>query len=290
MTVKVRRVDFWPDEWLGGTGGLSDAQCGIYIRACALIYSHGGPITRAELRAACKTRATFRRSLDALVRLGKLVAVDGERLDQVRCEAELDRARRRIEAAQGGARARWDDDAAAPDKPALSVNQTSIKRQSKHRQNGPEMGKTNGLPDAVAYANGQPRTKNKDLESSKGDSALGCASGEDATASPKSVEAVVAETLDVLALNEPGLRNGKYDPVAYGKAVTRNKRDQWLDNLAVFVGERMPGGIPAKMPAWEAIEVVRACADRATTPLAERRAVDALSRMRNSLQYAEAAE
>ena len=106
---KIRRVDFSPDEWLGGTTRLSDAECGIYIRACALIYSHGGPITRADLRGVCKGRGSrFQRGLDTLIRHGKLIALDAERLDQARCEAELARARRRIEAAKDGARSRWE--------------------------------------------------------------------------------------------------------------------------------------------------------------------------------------
>ncbi|HYJ44039.1 MAG TPA: YdaU family protein [Xanthobacteraceae bacterium] len=86
-------------------------------------------------------------------------------------------------------------------------------------------------------------------------------------------------------------RNGVHDPVAYRDAIRCNKRERWHNNLAVFVGESLPGGIGAKMPAWEAIETSRACGCRAATPPEIRRAVDQLSRLRQSQQqHAEAAE
>ena len=45
MTGKVRRVDWSPDEYMGGTfGNLTVDEHGAYIIALNLIYSSGGPI------------------------------------------------------------------------------------------------------------------------------------------------------------------------------------------------------------------------------------------------------
>lgn len=98
--MKVRRVDLYPDEWLAGTGVLDAAETGIYITACALIYSHGGPIPKEELR--CRIRGhgnAFNRAYARLLELGKLVENDGE-ITNKRCENELQKADKRIINAQ----------------------------------------------------------------------------------------------------------------------------------------------------------------------------------------------
>jgi uncharacterized protein YdaU (DUF1376 family) len=95
--MKVRRVDFYPDDWLVGTAMLDDAERGVYISACALIYSQGGPVGIDHLRAICRGHGlTFNRCLKRLTTLGKLTEKDG-RIDQERCENELRRAEERLE-------------------------------------------------------------------------------------------------------------------------------------------------------------------------------------------------
>ncbi len=93
--MKVRRVDFSPDEWIGGTVGLDNAERGLYITACALIYSHGGPIPADELRAACRDHGhAYKRQLNRLLLLGKLT-LNGLQIDNKRCANELQKAEER---------------------------------------------------------------------------------------------------------------------------------------------------------------------------------------------------
>jgi hypothetical protein len=282
----------------------------MYIRACALIYSHGGPITRADLRNVCKSRGPgFQRGLDSLLRHGKLIALDAERLDQARCEIELARARRRIQAGIDGAKSRWDqlaghvDNSTRGDIEATSKRHRSdIEATSNVHQTVTVSHETNALSDASAMPSltGNAKIKKVSLKP-KGD--LGSAprahthalareappephSAEDVAA----VDAIVAGVRDVLALPATGLRNGTYDADAYRQAIRAAKRDQWLNNLATWAGEALPG-LPEKMAAWEAIEAARNAGSREATPPDVRRAVDALSRLREtSVAYAEAAE
>lgn len=97
---KIRRIDFYHDEWLTGTNELLNAERGLYITACSLIYSNGGSITRAQLRAACRDHGhAFNRQLGRLIELGKL-EVNGEQITNKRCANELQKADKRIANAQ----------------------------------------------------------------------------------------------------------------------------------------------------------------------------------------------
>jgi uncharacterized protein YdaU (DUF1376 family) len=79
---------------------LTNAERGLYITACALIYSAGGPIERQHLRSACSDHGNaFNRQLQRLVRLGKLIE-NGSEIDNKRCENELENARKRGEKAR----------------------------------------------------------------------------------------------------------------------------------------------------------------------------------------------
>jgi uncharacterized protein YdaU (DUF1376 family) len=95
--MKVRRVDFYPDEWLAGTFGLTAAERGVYITLCALIYSHGGPIKADGLAKVCGLHGNAFRSIKSrLVELGKIFENAGE-ITVKRCEKELENARKRLE-------------------------------------------------------------------------------------------------------------------------------------------------------------------------------------------------
>ena len=124
--MKVRRIDFSPDEWLQGTRRLDNATRGLYITACALIYSTGGPIDADDLRASCRDHGhAFKRQLNTLVSLGKVTLTDGM-IDNKRCANELQNARKRsINASQNSAK-RWknneSDDAAG----ILTINHQNI--------------------------------------------------------------------------------------------------------------------------------------------------------------------
>lgn len=95
--MKVRRIDYSADEFLVGTRSLTDAECGIYWRACSLIYSHGGAIPIDELRRWCSSRKKdFEGIVAALVASGKLTR-NGDEISQTRAQRELERATSRAE-------------------------------------------------------------------------------------------------------------------------------------------------------------------------------------------------
>lgn len=134
MPVKVRHIDFSSDEWLGGTIGIGNADRGLYITACAMIYAHGGAIKIDDLFAACVDHGNaLKLQLSRLVSAGKLTR-NGQEIDQKRCRKELEKAR---------------------------------KRMGKARQNGAKGGRSNGLakpagfPSSKAITNHQPPTTNK---------------------------------------------------------------------------------------------------------------------------------
>jgi hypothetical protein len=93
---KVRHIDFYPDEWLAGTATLDIVDVGIYITACAMIYSHGGSVEKSELKrfVRCHGKA-FENALDRLVVAGKLT-LNGSQIASKRCVNELENARKRI--------------------------------------------------------------------------------------------------------------------------------------------------------------------------------------------------
>jgi hypothetical protein len=92
--VKIRRIDFYPDDWLAGTRGMSEAECGLYWNLCALMYALGEcPI---ELEKARKTFGgrNFDRLLRRLLKRGKVTA-EGSLIAARRVAEELLRSRRR---------------------------------------------------------------------------------------------------------------------------------------------------------------------------------------------------
>lgn len=100
--LRVRRVDFSPGDWIGGTLGMTLEEEGLYIRLVTRIYNHGGPIPsdRAGLAHLCGVRPqVMRRVLDRLIAMGKFDETSGK-LTSNRCETELKLAANRIETAQ----------------------------------------------------------------------------------------------------------------------------------------------------------------------------------------------
>ena len=107
--IKVRRIDFSPDEWLAGTTKLSVIEKGCYWTVCCLIYSKGGPVDDdpAWLARNCGCDVRRWRSARArLLALGKLILLQpekraangtfaGGKLTNSRCEQELNKARTR---------------------------------------------------------------------------------------------------------------------------------------------------------------------------------------------------
>jgi len=103
MPEKVRRVDYSPDEYISGVGGvLTAAEQGVYWMICSLIMSQGGPIENDERRVAglCRIRpAEARRVIDRLVDRGKIEMTEAGELAQKRAQSEVERSAKRIQIA-----------------------------------------------------------------------------------------------------------------------------------------------------------------------------------------------
>ena len=97
--IKVRRIDYYPDEFLVGTASMDSELVGAYWRLCSLIYSRGGPVKDdAEdlchrLRCRPSSWAKLRQSL---IDSGKIIVADGT-LSNVRTEIELRKVEERTE-------------------------------------------------------------------------------------------------------------------------------------------------------------------------------------------------
>lgn len=124
----VTFVPFYPSDWLGGTGRLSDGERGVYITLVAQMYEDGGPIERNDARLArlcgCRNIATFRRHLESLIDLGKIIEDDGFLFNE-KAEKVLSSVSKRSSKARESANRRWgkksnknngsDDAAASPE-------------------------------------------------------------------------------------------------------------------------------------------------------------------------------
>jgi uncharacterized protein YdaU (DUF1376 family) len=114
--TKIRRVDFYPDDWLAGTGELDDAERGVYITICALIYSRGGPISIELAKSFSRSHGhMFTRCVQRLQMTGKVSVNDGQ-IDSKRCANELQRSVKRLEKArENGAKGGRPNGLAKPD-------------------------------------------------------------------------------------------------------------------------------------------------------------------------------
>jgi uncharacterized protein YdaU (DUF1376 family) len=115
--IKVRRIDFSPDEWLAATVRLTVVEKGCYWTVCALIYSKGGPIDDdpAWIARNCgcdvRTWKAVRRRLLALGKILRIEPIKGPsgiipacgQITNRRCEQELNKARTRTISARSAA-------------------------------------------------------------------------------------------------------------------------------------------------------------------------------------------
>lgn len=103
MKAKARRVDYYPDEYIAGVGGVLDAvEQGIYWMICSLIMSEGGAIEQNDRRLAglCRIRPSdIRRTIDRLVERGKIHRHDDGKLFQKRAQSEVEKSLNRIQTA-----------------------------------------------------------------------------------------------------------------------------------------------------------------------------------------------
>ncbi|MGE3876177.1 MAG: hypothetical protein AB7F74_24750 [Parvibaculaceae bacterium] len=116
MRDKIRRINFYPDEYLAGVSGkLTIIDQGVYWMICTLVYSRGGPIADdhswlSRLFAEANWK-TVRASIDRLVAMGKVtrqtVHEGGDQrvtITVLRCHDELTKALTRIEQASDAGR------------------------------------------------------------------------------------------------------------------------------------------------------------------------------------------
>lgn len=99
---KVRRIDYYPDEFLVGTMSMACELKGAYWSICSLIYSSGGPIPDDAAWIAKVCGLSTRRwpaVREALLASGKITVTADGRLANGRCLKELGSAQRRMEAA-----------------------------------------------------------------------------------------------------------------------------------------------------------------------------------------------
>lgn len=117
---KVRRVDYYPDEFLSGTMTvLTEGEMGVYWLICTRVYSTGKPIPNDAGAIARMFEGGHHRRIraiiDSLIRKGKVVEcgpnnplidppIEGGYLTVSRCHKELDRAGIRIEKATDNGR------------------------------------------------------------------------------------------------------------------------------------------------------------------------------------------
>lgn len=99
-SAKARRVDYSPDEYIAGVGGvLSAAEQGVYWMICSLIMSEGGAVAQNDRRLAglCLVRpAEIRKLVDRLVAMGKICRGSDGKLSQKRSLSEVEKSLKRI--------------------------------------------------------------------------------------------------------------------------------------------------------------------------------------------------
>lgn len=105
--VKLRYFPCYHDEWLVGQAPLDNACRGLYLTACLLEYSHGGPVPIDEVRRNCRDHGlAFNRQLKTLIDSGKLIENEG-RIANKRVENELRKRDKRSEDGSQNAGKRW---------------------------------------------------------------------------------------------------------------------------------------------------------------------------------------
>ena len=100
---KARRVDYYPDEYIAGVGGVLRAEeQGVYWMLCSLIMSEGHAIEQNDRRfaALCQIRPSdSKRIIEKLVVTGKIVRQSDDKLFQKRSQSEVEKSLKRIQTA-----------------------------------------------------------------------------------------------------------------------------------------------------------------------------------------------
>jgi uncharacterized protein YdaU (DUF1376 family) len=254
-SVKLRRVDFYPGDWLGGTVTLSLAERGLYITACMMIYEAGGPIRKADLRLAVSGRTqTFNSLLLSLVDKGKLRLLDGM-IDQIRCAREIERAQNRIKTA------------ATIASPIVNESFLSF---------GTSENETNDLsaaPRARARRSTKEKKEERFLEGDLGVAAL----PSPPPPTPDEIAEVEALCKQATTTLRGGVSKGIRDPVAYQAAITDAKFTSLVKKLNAWVGTALDG--EAQWAAWEVLAAAQEAGTRSGMDRAMRRNFNKLDKL-----------
>lgn len=136
---KIRRVDFYPDEFVTGVMGMGAEHIGAYWVVCSLMYAEGGPIDADDRRIMACANLTSRRwntLKNDLIAAGKLTEVDAKLINP-RVERELNKAQGRINLAQ-----------------------THGQKGGRPRKENNGLAKPDGFPSEKLTTNQQPPTNN----------------------------------------------------------------------------------------------------------------------------------
>lgn len=131
--MKLRYFPCYHDEWLVGQAGLDNACRGLYLTACLLMYSHGGPIEIGELRRNCHDHGqAFNRQLKLLVKTGKLT-VNERQIANKRVINELQKRDKRSEDGEQNIAKRWKNNGLA-DEVVLPHSNTNQNQNQNHKE------------------------------------------------------------------------------------------------------------------------------------------------------------
>lgn len=261
--TKIRHVDFYADEWLVGTMGLGVVDVGVYIQACALIYSRGGPIEKDDLRRFVVCHGNmFEAALRHLADAGKLI-VSGSQISSNRCETTLETTRKRIRS--------WSENGQKGGRPRKENN---------------DLPKPNG-----SYARVREPKPKEDYLEEKGEGLGRCAPSEVPVAedneppAPPVIEPADTEPVgqvDALVASAVAHLEGKrtrvVDPVAYERGIEAAKWQNWLASLHPLIGKHLSGA--ALWPAYEAISAAQTAGSREATPRQVRDVLNHLAKLR----------
>jgi uncharacterized protein YdaU (DUF1376 family) len=141
---KARRVDYYPDEYIAGVGGVLRAdEQGVYWMICSLIMSEGEAIEQNDRRLAalCQIRPTdVRRIVETLIQAKKISRQSDGKLFQKRSQSEVEKSLKRIQTA--------------------SENGTNGGRPSEKTQRKQQNGEAGGFSSEKLTTNYQPPTTN----------------------------------------------------------------------------------------------------------------------------------
>jgi uncharacterized protein YdaU (DUF1376 family) len=145
--MKIRRVNYSPDEFLAAILSLSVDEIGIYWVVCTLIYSKRAPIDADSAWlgrvAGCSSRKAAS-LIDSLLKKQKLSLDNSGRLTNGRAISELKSAERRVKAARVGSES------------AANVRRT-------RGENAPVSRKTKALDSKTGHRHRQPIKNHESL-------------------------------------------------------------------------------------------------------------------------------